>query len=79
MGVLEGVSLCVGIPMQYVCTQCLLWESWIEVSMSHVFPQCLMAAIIMVGSGAGGGGARARGWCELGLFLCSVTNITVLI
>ena len=44
-----------GASLHFVCAQYLLWKSWIEVSMSHIFPVCVMGAIIMVGGGAGGG------------------------
>ena len=43
-----------------------------DVSMSHIFPQGVLAAITLVGGGAGYGGAKARASCELGLLLCLV-------
>ena len=42
-----------------------------DVHTSHVFPQGAVAAITLVGGGAG-----AR--CDLGLLLCSVANTTLL-
>ena len=48
------------------------------VNTSHVIPQCGLAALTLVGGGAGDGWARARAGCEPGLLLCSVANITLL-
>lgn len=45
-------------------------------SMGHVFPQGVLAAITLVGSGAGDGGATARAWGESGL-LCLVADTTL--
>ena len=39
---------------------------------SHVFPQAVLAAITLVGDGAGDEGARAGTGCDAGLSLCSV-------
>ena len=46
-------------------------------NMSYVFPQVVLAAIILVGGGAGDGGARAGASYEAGVPLCSVA-VTVL-
>lgn len=68
---LEGVSLCEIIPMQYASARCLWWEIWIWCEKSHVFPQCVLATINLVGTEAGYGVVRARDKCKLGLLLCS--------
>ena len=49
-----------------------------DMSTSHIFPQGVLAASILVGGGAGEGGAEARARCEAGLLLCSVA-ITALL
>ena len=49
-----------------------------DVNMSLIFPQGVLAAIILVRGGAGGGGAKARAKCEPGLLLCLVTNSALL-
>lgn len=49
-----------------------------DVNTSHIFPQGVLASIIMVEDGAGESGARAEGRCEGGLSLCSVTVATLL-
>ena len=43
-----------------------------DMNTSHIFPQGVLAAITLVRSGAGEGGARAGSRCELGLLLYSV-------
>ena len=43
-----------------------------DMNTSHMFPQVMLAAINLVGSGARDGGARASARCELGLLLWSV-------
>ena len=48
-----------------------------EVSTGHIFPQDVLAAITLVGDGAGVGVARARARCEPGLLLCSVVVTTL--
>ena len=52
-----------------------------EMSMGHVFPRGVLAAVTHcwrwgweVGGGAGDEGARARAWCEPVLLLCSVAD-----
>ena len=47
-----------------------------EVSMDHIFPQGMLAAITLVGGGPRDG-ARARATCELGLLLCSEVITTL--
>ena len=41
-----------------------------EVSMNHIFAKDFLAAITLVGSRAGDGGARVRARYEMGLLLC---------
>lgn len=53
-------------------------EAGSYISMNHVFPHNVRAAISLVGGGAVDAGAIARESCELVLFLCSVANITQL-
>lgn len=48
-----------------------------DVSSSHIFPWVVLAAINLLGSGAGDGGARAKARCELSLLLCLVVNSTL--
>ena len=74
---LEWLFLCVDIAIQTVCAQCLWWESWIWHDTSHIFPQGVLAAITLVGGGAGDGGAKAGTGCEAGLPLCSVAITTL--
>ena len=47
------------------------------VEASHVFPQDVLVAVSLVGSGARDGGARAGTRCEVGLPLCSVARTTL--
>ena len=49
-----------------------------DMNTSHVFSQSGLAAITLVGGGAGVGWARARTRCEVGLPLCSVAIIAIL-
>ena len=44
------------------------------VDASHIFPQGVLAAIILAGGGAVDRGARAEDRCEAGLPLCSVAK-----
>ena len=53
---LEAVSFCGSNLIRSVCSQWLWWETGSDISMNHVFPQGLLAAITLVG-----GGARDRG------------------
>ena len=41
-------------------------------------PQGVLAAITLIGCGAGDGGAMAGAWCELGLLLCLGASTTLL-
>ena len=41
-----------------------------DMDANHVFPQCVLTAISLVGGGPAGGGARAGGGCGAGLPLC---------
>ena len=43
-----------------------------DVDASHVFPQCLLATITLVGSVVGIGGSKAYAACEVELSLCSI-------
>ena len=47
-------------------------------SMSHIFPQGMLAAITLLGGGARDEGTRAGARCELRLLLCSVASTTLL-
>ena len=47
-------------------------------SIGHTFPHSVLASVTLVAGGVGGGGARWRGRCELGLLLCSVADTTPL-
>ena len=49
-----------------------------DVSSSHIFPQGVLAGIILVGGRAEDGGARAGARHELRLLLYSVANTTLL-
>lgn len=53
---LEGVSLC-GTILIHV--HMALVRAGYEVSMGHILPHSVLAAITLVGCGAGNGGARA--------------------
>lgn len=44
-----------------------------DLSLRHVFLQGVLAALTLVGSGTGDGGARAGARCDSGLLLCLVT------
>ena len=48
-----------------------------DVDISHVFPQCVLAAITLVGSGVGDGEARTGTGCEAGLPLFTVAVTTL--
>ena len=48
------------------------------VSISHVLPQGGLAALTLVGGGAGDGGARTGARCDPGLPLCSVAITAIL-
>ena len=48
-----------------------------DMNTRHVFPQCLLAAITLVGGGAGDAGARSGARCEVGLHLCPMAIITL--
>lgn len=63
---LEGVSLCVSIPMQLCVPSGFDRRTGSEVSMDHIFFQGVLAAITLVGGGAGDGVVRASAWCEPG-------------
>ena len=47
-----------------------------DISIGHVFSQCVLAAITLVGGRGRVGGARARARCKLGLLLCSLATTT---
>ena len=68
---LEGVSLCVSNPMQLCVPSGFDRRTGSEVSMDHIFFQGVLAAITLVGGGAGDGVVRASAGCEL--LLCSGT------
>ena len=48
-----------------------------EVTVGHIFPQCVLTAITLVGGRAGDGVARAKARCEPGLPLCSMADTTL--
>ena len=73
----EGMFLCGSVPIQTAGARCLWWESWICCGHNHIFPQGVLAAITLVGGGAGDGGARAGARSEVGL-LCSVAVTALL-
>ena len=63
-----------------LCTLCVLsgfdGRAGSEMSKGHIFPQGMLAAITLIGGGAGDGGARARARCDLGLlFSVAVTAL----
>lgn len=76
--VLKGYP-CVGVSLYSLCMPSVFGgKSGFELSMSDIFPQCVVAAIILVGGGIGDEGSRDRARCEPGLLFCSVANITLL-
>lgn len=46
--------------------------------MSHVLPQCVLAAIILIRNVFGDVGIRAKARCKLGFSLYSVASSTIL-
>ena len=71
---LEGCP-CVRVSLCGLCVPSGRAES--DMSTGRVFPQGVLAAITLVGGGAGAGGAGARGRCERGL-LSSVAYTALL-
>lgn len=71
MGVLFG-----NIPIQSVCSQ---RENGSDMSTGHIFSQDVLAAITLVGGGAGEGNIRARARCDPGLPLFSGANTILLV
>ena len=69
----EGLSLCGNVPLQ---SSGFGRRAGSDESMSHISPQSTLAAITLVGGGAGGGEVRARAGCEQGL-LYSVDTTTI--
>ena len=68
-----GASLCsLHVPSAFGGT------ARFDMNRSHIFPQCVLAAITLVGGGAGDGGSRDRAKCEAGIPLCSVAITTLL-
>ena len=74
---LERVFLCGSVPIQSVPCD-FNGRAGSDVSTSHILPHTVLAAITLVGVGAGDGGAKARPKCELWLLFCSVANSTLL-
>ena len=78
----ETVSFCslggvvLGGSFPYRLSTWCLWESWISCGCKPVFLQGTLAALMLVGGGAGDAGARAGAGWEVGLPFCSVA-ITV--
>ena len=73
---LEGIFLCGNIPVQTASAQCL-WRAGFDMEASHIFPQSVLAAITLVGGGAGDGMASAGAGCEAILSLFSVALTTL--
>ena len=48
-----------------------------DVDVNHIFPQGVLTALVLVGSGAGGGGMRAEAGCEAKLPRYSVAHYSV--
>lgn len=71
---LVGVLLCGSVPVQTVCPVPLMGELDSNGHI-HILPQGVLAAITLVGGGAGDGGAGARAECEGGLLLFSAAVI----
>ena len=63
--------------MQSAYPQWLWWRAGSKVSMGHIFPQGVLAALTLVGDGAEDGDARARAMCDLGFLLSSVAVTTL--
>ena len=61
-----------------MCPVALVGRFGFDVNTSQVFLHGVLAAITMVGGGAGDGGAMAGARCEAGLPLCSVSFTTLL-
>ena len=61
-----------------MCVQCLWWENWIGYDASHVFPQGVLAAITLIGSGSGDKQVRASTGYKAELSLCSGAITTLL-
>ena len=72
---LEGVFLCGRVPI-WTVSNAFGRRAGFDEDASHIFPQGVLAAMTLVGGGAGDGGARAR--CEAGPPLCSVASNTLL-
>ena len=76
--VLKGCA-CVGTSLYSLCVPSgFVGRAVSDMSMSHIFPQGVLAAITLVGGGAGDRRASARARCEPGLLYCSVANRTFL-
>ena len=73
---LEGLSLC-ECPYTVHVPSGFSGSAGSDTSTNHLFPQGVLAAIALVQSGVGGGVARKRARCELGLLLCSVAINTL--
>lgn len=75
---LEGMFLC-GCDTVYLhVSRGFGGKARSDVSMSHIFPQGVLAAITLVEYGAWDGGARVRARCELRLLLYSAVNTTLM-
>ena len=73
---LEGVFLCGSVPILF--SSAFGERAGFDIDASYIFPQSVLAAIILVGGGAGDGGVRNGARCEPGLILCSVAITTLL-
>ena len=73
---LEAVSFCGSNLIRSVCSQWLWWETGSDISMNHVFPQGLLAAITLVGGGARDRRARAEpSWVKASPLLHANTSL----
>ena len=75
---LEGVSLCGSMIYSLRVPSGFGERAEFDVNTSHVFPQGVLAAITLVGCGAGDRGVRAKARCELRIPLCSVAVLLYL-
>ena len=75
--VLKGCPY-VGVPLCKVCVPSAFGgRAGFDMDASHLFPQGVLAAITLLGGGAGDEGVRGGAWCEAGLSLCSVAITTL--
>lgn len=73
---LGGVSLCGCFCVQVCVPSGFCEKVRSEVSMGHVFHQCVLTAVTSVGDKARDGVGRAKVSCEPRLLICSVADIS---